>query len=480
LLAVGAGHRAMTPSAYASAESMAREVADQVFSDANRSVLLPCDPGNAASAPAGSGKVFDSACAARFIADAGHLLYRRVLTAAEVQDLLQLAAAEAHQFGDDFRAGVKMSLVAMLASPTFLFRIEMAEPDPHKTGAYRLTASSKASRLSFLLWDTTPDTLLLAAAERGDLDTARGLAQQVDRLMASPRLVTGVRTFFADMLGFDQFSTFSKDPQFFPNFTMQATADAPEQTLRTIVDQLVYSQGDYRDLLTTRKTFMTPALAALEHVPMAQARPNGAVQRWQAYEFPAGDPHIGLLAQPAFIALNTHPGRTSPTLRGKAVREKLLCQDVPPPPGDVQFNVVQDTGNPELKTVRQRLMAHAVEPACKGCHKVMDPIGLTLEMFDSAGAYRTTENGVTIDTSGDVDGVRVATMAELTAALHDNRALTACLVRRVYVYGSGKRLSRGDRALLKTLNRDFDKDGNFIKLLRAIAVDDEFYRVAQL
>lgn len=467
LLAAGEAQRGMTSSAYAAAETMAGEVAAQVFAPANRGVLMPCQPVAA--------QTFDEACARRFVQSAGRLLYRRTLNGAEVTRLVSVGKEGAAQL-DDFYGGMQMALRAMLVSPNFLFRIEESEPDPDVKGTYRLTSVSRASRLSFMLWNTTPDEQLLDAAESGKLLTRRGSEEQVARLMGSPRLVEGVRTFFSDMLGLDGFRTFSKDAQIFPNFTVKATADAPEQALRTIVDMLVFQQSDYRDLFTTRKTFMTPALASAMRIPFAQNRANGAPEFWEPYEFPEDSPYIGLLAQPAFIALNTHPGRTSPTLRGKALREKLLCQEVPPPPANVEFKIAQDTSNPDYRTARQRLRAHATEPVCKGCHKVTDPLGLTLEMFDSAGAFRTTENGAKIDTSGEVDGVPVSNMRELTAALHDNPALTACVVQRLYVYGSGRRVNRFDRERLRELTESFRRDGDFLALLEATATSDSFFR----
>ena len=109
----------------------------------------------------------------------------------------------------------------------------------------------------------------------------------------------------------------------------------------------------------------------------------------------------------SFLSLHSHPGTTSPTLRGQAARENLLCQIVPPPPGDVDFSFVQDTNNPDFKTVRQRLSVHRENPTCAGCHSLTDPIGLTLEVFDTSGVYRTTENGAPIDPSGELNGKAV-------------------------------------------------------------------------
>src|SRR6185312_12724451 len=174
--------------------------------------------------------------------------------------------------------------------------------------------------------------------------------------------------------------------------------------LRTIVDLLLHRNGDYRDLFTTRDTFLTPALAALYGVPLARAQELGGAIPWVPYHFSDSDPYIGILTQVSFLSLHSHPGRSSPTRRGKALRENILCQKVPPPPGNVDFSLVQNTNDPNFKTARQRLTAHRKEAMCAGCHKITDPVGLALENFDSAGSFRTSENGAPIDASGEYNG----------------------------------------------------------------------------
>ena len=158
--------------------------------------------------------------------------------------------------------------------------------------------------------------------------------------------------------------------------------------------------GDYRDLFTTRRTFLTPLLGSIYRVPVAQ---NG--DHWQPYEFAQGDPRAGILSQASFVALHSHEGLSSPTLRGKALRELLLCEPVPAPPGNVNLSGAQDMHDPHFRTMRERLTAHRTDPTCAGCHKNIDPMGLALENFDSDGSYRTAENGQALDTSGELDGI---------------------------------------------------------------------------
>ena len=156
------------------------------------------------------------------------------------------------------------------------------------------------------------------------------------------------------MMGFDSFGDLTKDTAIYPKFTNAVLADAQEQTLRTITDHLLVQKGDYRDLFTSRKTFMTPLLGTIYRVPVETK------EGWEAHEFAADDPRAGLLTQISFLALHSTPGRSSPTIRGKALREVLLCQKVPDPPGNVNFNLVQDTKNPNFP--------HRPRPARRPCH----------------------------------------------------------------------------------------------------------------
>ena len=366
-----------------------------------------------------------------------------------------------------------MGLAGLLEGSHFLFRYEVAEANPVHAGAHRLTAYSKASRLSFFLWNTTPDDALLTAAETGQLKSPKGLARQVDRLMESPRLEDGVRAFFADMLGFDAFSELAKDAVVYPKFVPAVIGDSQEQTLRTIVDHLLVERGDYRDLFTTRKTFLTPLLGSIYRVPVMVR------EGWEPHEFPADDPHAGLLTEVSFLALHSHPGRSSPTLRGKALREILLCEKVPDPPGNVNFNLVQDTANPQYKTARARLTALATNPVCKGFHKLIDPMGLALENFDSSGSYRATENGAPIDAGGELDGMKFTDAAGLGRAMHDDPATPACLVNRIFSYAAGRAATKGESEWMAYLEKRFAVDGYRLPdLIREIATSDGFYRIS--
>lgn len=455
LLAAGASAVSVTPAGLAQYEDLARGVSIQVVEPARRERLVGCSPSMAD--PAGE------ACATTFFKRIGLKLFRRPLSQGELQTSVANAKRAAQELGA-FEAGLAASLSGLLTAPEFLFQVER----PAASGA-TLDGWSRATRLSYFLWNTTPDDELLAAAARGELDSDAGVARQVDRLLASPRFAAGLRAFLSDFLQLDDLESVSKDPLIYPSFTAPVLADAREQTLRTLVQQLVVEKGDYRDVFTRKTVAMNRTLGALYRVPV-----NGA--GWTNYQFGADDPRGGLLTQISFLAQHSHPGRSSPTLRGKAIREILMCQTIPAPPANVNFTVVQDVSNPLYKTTRERVQAHLDDEECASCHKRMDPPGLALENFDGAGQYRRRENGAPIDGSGTLGKVDFSDARGLGQALHDDPATTSCLVRSLYRYGVGRNLRADEEPEIATLERAFAATGyQAPALMRAIATSPGFF-----
>jgi hypothetical protein len=247
--------------------------------------------------------------------------------------------------------------------------------------------------------------------------------------------------------------------------------------LRTIVELLVAQKGDYRDLFTTKSTFLNRNLGSLYKVPVNDSAFGG----WMPYTFGPSDPRAGLLTLAGFLILDpTHEGRSSPTIRGKLVRELLLCQKVPPPPPNVNFKLVQDTHNPLYKTARERLTEHHDNPACAGCHSITDPIGLAMENYDAIGEYRTQENQARIDAGGQFEGKSYEDAIGLEQILHDSPTVPNCLVERAYEYGVGRTMLAGEREWLQYLERRFADDGyEFAKLVRRIATSEAFRTVRE-
>ena len=467
LLAVGAGYASVTSTGMQQFESMSRAIASQVIDETHRDLLIPCKPA-AATGP-------DDKCASEFLSRTGRALYGRPLTSEELRVQVNAAHMGAKEL-KDFYQGLWLSLASMLSSPDFLFRYETLDKASGRNGVYELDAYSKASRLSFFLWNSRPDEELLKAAADGALNSRAGLRRQVERMAASPRIEDGLRAFFTDMLGLDDIDNMAKDAVIFPKYDSMIAQDAKEQTLRTIMNVVLKENGDYRDVFTTPKTYLTRRLGAIYNVPIVNNAANGGPELWQEYTFAADDPRAGIVSHMSFVALHSHPGRSSPTLRGKAIREVLLCQKVPAPPGDVDLTLFNDPNAPN-KTARERLTAHVSNPVCAGCHKITDPMGLALENFDGIGSYRMTENGVEIDASGGFDRHQFNNAAGLGQALAQSPAATNCVLNRLVAYGFGRMPGRSETPWVKDLEKSFAERGySMFDLMKRIASDPVFYR----
>ncbi|MGE3507212.1 MAG: DUF1592 domain-containing protein, partial [Alphaproteobacteria bacterium] len=460
LLSVGTSFAGVTAAQMEIYQKTAATAASQVVDEDNRNFLVPCTPKSAEAA--------DDACARQFLGAVGRLVYRRPMPKERLDEYVKEAGASAARL-KDFYTGLGTALEGMLLSPRVLMVSERVETA--KDGTQRLDSYALASRLSFFLWNAAPDDLLLKAAETGDLTTQKGLAKQLDRMLASPRLEAGMRAFFDDMFHFEDFNNLAKDSAIYPVFTGVAVQDAREQTLRTVMDQLLVKNADYRDLFTTRATFISPSLAAIYKLPTTPG--------WAPYEFPEGSPRMGLLTQISFLAGHSHPGRSSATLRGKALREVLLCQVVPRPPANVDFSAVENP-KPGMRTARDRVTFHLENPVCAGCHKITDPMGLALENFDGAGQYRESERGAVIDASGSLDGKSFTDVKGLAQAMHDHPAVPSCLVKRVYAYGTGSPTTPADRETLAYFDKKFAADGYRLRdLLRAVVLSSSFTTISE-
>jgi hypothetical protein len=301
-----------------------------------------------------------------------------------------------------------------------------------------------------------------------------GLKKQIARLSASPRVEDGLRALGEDMMHFsliDEKPT--KNAEIYPKYSVALQEAAKEQTLRTMVDQLLTRKGDYLDLLTTRNTFLNKQVAAVYKVPYTFAAD------WVPYTFPEDSGRAGLQTQILFLALFSHPGRSSPTLRGVGLNEIFLCEETPLPPANVDFSIVNDTSNPLLKTVRSRLLAHATDETCAGCHNLSDPIGLSLEHFDGLGQPRLYENGELIDVTAELEGKKFDGAPGLAKLLHDEPRVPACFVKTVFSYGSGRvPTDEEQEKYLPKQDKAFAKDGyRYLGLVQRIASSSGFYSI---
>ena len=423
LLSASSAILSITPAGFEAYAKMADAIAAQVVDAKHRGTLIACKPADP--------KAADDACAGQVLAQYGLMLFRRPLTAAETAARITLAHDIARKTGD-FHTGLRYALASLLAAPDFLFRTEYAVPDADGK-SWTLDAYSRASRLSYLLWDST-----------------------------------GMRAFYADFLELD--TQVVKDPTFYPKYSDAIAASAREETLHTMVDLTLTQGQDLRDLLTTRKTYINRPLAAVYGVPY------NFDSDWVPYEFSADSGRSGILTQVTFLSLFSHPNRSSPTKRCVALLDIFMCQPTPSPPASVDFSIVNDIGNPTLKTVRQRLLAHATNPTCAACHTRSDPIGLALENFDSIGQYRTVENGDPIDASSSLQGKSFVGAQGLGLALHDNPNFPACFARKMFAYGTGADPSRVTPPMYRPFVTAFTAAGYRVPaLIKALTATPQFF-----
>jgi hypothetical protein len=457
---IGASTTALSEGGVELYERSADAVTHAVFDDATRRAeLVGC-------APAAPG----DACVEAFLADFGRRAFRRPLPAAEVQRWVGLATQLA---GGDAWQGIRLAVSGMLQAPSFLYRVELGEPDPDDADRLRYTSVEMASRLSFLLWNTIPDAELLDVAETGALATEAGLVQEAERMLADPRARETVQEFFAQYLDLGRLDGVTRDPMDYPHFS-STLIESMRSEVALLVDDLVYRRDvDVRQLFSTRSTFVNAELAALYGVEA----PGASAITFVPVELPEDGPRAGLLTLGAFLTMNAHETYTSPTLRGKYVRERVLCQTIPPPPDNVDTTVEED-GEP--KTGRERLEQHRTDPACSGCHALLDPPGFLFEHFDNTGAYRTLDNGFPIDASGDLDGTPLAGARDLADALADEEAVGRCIVTQLFRHAQGRLETEDEEAALDDLHERFAaEDHRFGALLVQLVTHDSFRFVTE-
>jgi uncharacterized protein DUF1592/uncharacterized protein DUF1588/uncharacterized protein DUF1595/uncharacterized protein DUF1585/uncharacterized protein DUF1587 len=418
-------------------------------------------------APAAPG----DACVTGFLERFGRRVLRRPLSATELQRWTGVATSLSQP---DAWEGLRLAVAGLLQSPYFIYRVELGAPDANKPGQLRLTGYETASRLSFLLWNTTPDDELLDAAGRGDFESSAGVAIQAARLLEDPRATATVRQFFAQFLDLGRLDGVTRDAATYPLYS-DGIVEAMRTEVEMIVDDVVANRRDARSIFSTRRTFVNSQLAALYDVEAKGADEKTFV----AVDLDPAGPRRGILTLGAFLTMNAHETDTSPTARGKYIRERVLCQTVAPPPPNVNTTLAPPPEGKPL-TVRERMEEHRKNPACTSCHTFMDPPGFLFEHFDSLGVYRTSLPGpLPVDSSGDLDGKPLDDATGLTALLQDDPRVGACMVKQLYRYAHGRLDTKGEKAALEELDARFAETGyDFRQLIIELVTHESFRAVA--
>jgi hypothetical protein len=354
----------------------AEDVATLLSSASALGSLVPC-----AAEPAPG-----RACAEQVVQTLGAKLFRRPVAAGEVSEYGALFDSVSSK--SDFATGAKWMLVAMIQSPSTIYRSELGRG----SGTRKLAPYELASALSYTFGGTVPSPELMAAAERGELAAPPARVAAAKQLLATPAGLEQLRTFLAEWSGYARIA--SKTKTTVEGF--DTLRDSMLQETSFFLGEVVVNRGGgVRELLTANYTFMNGALAGLYGFGPTSAT------GFELTERPSGR-GLGLLAQGSVLAGSAHSDTSSPTLRGLVVYERLLChQRIKPPPGIPTI----DVPTPGVTTTRQRYeVAHGGKPGCSACHQHFDPIGFGFEHFDEAGRYRPDEHGLAIDASGKVLG----------------------------------------------------------------------------
>ena len=392
----------------------------------------------------------EPACAAKILNTLATRAYRRPVPASgpEMDTLLQFYRA-----GRDtgsFDSGIQRAVARVLVDPNFLFRFEREPANVASGTAFRLSELELASRLSFFLWSSVPDDELREAAVRGQLKNPAVLERQVRRLLADPRADALVSNFAGQWLFLRELKNVRPDSPDFDENLRRSFQQETELLFRTIVRE----DRPIIDLLDADFTFVDERLAT--HYGMEGIRGS----RVRRVPLAANDPRRGLLGHGSVLTVTSAANRTSPVVRGKWVLDNLLGVPPPQPPPGVETNLEKDAAQVKATSLRQRLEMHRANAACASCHKVMDPIGLTLENFDHVGKWRTADGKAPIDATAQlVDGTKLDGPLSLRRALLERSDVFATVAtEKLLTYASGRAVQYQDMPAVRTIIRDAARD----------------------
>jgi mono/diheme cytochrome c family protein len=418
---------------------------------ASRRAIFVCEPKAAGE---------ERACATKILSKIARLAYRRPVTKADVQTLLEFFDG-GRRDGQSFGAGIQFALERMLVDPDFLLRVHRdpptgslrpsSAPGPASPATYRLSDLELASRLSFFLWSSVPDDQLLALAERGTLKDPQILEQQVRRMLVDPRATDAlVDDFAAQWLNLRRIDEVIVHPDYYPNFD-ESLLEAFKQETEMFVASTLREDRSVLDLLRANYTFVNERLARHYGIPEIYG------SRFRRVTLSDPERRGGLLAHGGLLAATSYPDRTSPVLRGKWLLNNILGLHVPAPPPGVDTNLEEPKPGVAPRSIRERLERHRADASCASCHGVIDPLGFALENFDAIGGWRTVdERGVPVDATGTtMSGAKVDGLSGLRALLLEQPdQFPRTVTEKLLAYALGRRLEYYDRPAVRRIVRD--------------------------
>jgi hypothetical protein len=410
-----------------------------------------------------------SACSTHFITTMGRRIFRRPLAPDELARFQTKFAA--WQSAVDFDAAVQLTLSAMLQAPQFLYRPEPVTATATSGDLAPVEAYALATRLSFLLWASTPDDVLLDAAGSGALATAEGVRAQAVRMLDDARARRTFWSFHRQWLGLDRILSDEhtyRTPEVDPRWTVQSPISAERET-ELFVENVLAGHGTLHDLLTSRSAWVDGETARIYGLatPMNPAA-------FSAVELPSE--RAGLLTRVAFLAGTSHRGGTSPPIRGNAVLLRMLCEPPvsPPPNADLSMPTAPPNSGPE--TTRMLFEARTAPAQCQACHQSLNGIGFGFESFDAAGAHRTLESTLPIDASGDFLGTSFDGAVQLSQMLDQNSDVKRCATQEWARYAFGRAVDPAEQPLLDAWTSAFTASGGDVRTLLVSIVTSPTFR----
>jgi hypothetical protein len=423
----------------------------------SRERIFSCTPTGAA----------DAACARRIVSALARRAYRRPVTDADVEPLLEFYREGKSQGG--FEDGIERALRRLLVSPEFLFRVERDPAGVVAGAVYRISDVELASRLSFFLWSSIPDEELLSLAEKRQLGTPAVLAGQVRRMLEDRRADAFVSNFAGQWLFLRNLEASVPVQNTFPDFD-DSLRQAFRRETELFFDSIVREDRSAFDLLRADYTFVNDRLARHYGIP------NVKGSHFRRVALGKDSPRGGLLGQGSILTVTSYPDRTSPVVRGKWILENLLGTPPPPPLPNVGELKPKDASGAVL-SMRERMQQHRANPICASCHSMMDPLGLSLENFDAVGKWRTLGEGSTpIDASGALpDGTRFEGPEGLREALLSSNRFVATLTEKMLTYALGRGLEYYDEPAVRAILRDASRDEyRFSSLIAGVVQSNPF------
>ena len=428
----------------------------------SRQRILTCAP---------NGGPADDECAKSILRPLVTKAFRRPASEADLEGPMEFYRQgwqDAASDDEAFDAGIERALAAILVSPNFLFRIERDPLGVAPGTAYHVSDLDLASRLSFFLWSSLPDSELLDAATAGELGAVAGLEGQIRRMLADERAMSLVDNFASQWLHLRNLASVRPNMRLFPDFDDNLRQAFRRET-ELLIENVMREDRSVLDLLRSDYTFVNERLARHYDIP------NVYGSRFRRIELSNDSVRGGLLRHGSILTVTSYATRTSPVIRGKWILENILGMPPPPPPADVP-DLVNATISGKL-SVRERLAQHRADPACSGCHNPMDPLGFALENFDAVGRWREKDGGEPIDTSGRlVDGTHVADVDGLEDALLSRPELfVGLLAEKLLTFALGRGVEHFDAPAIRKIVRNAEADGyRFSSLLLGIANSTPF------